>query len=67
MERTYDMIELKNDIIFLNLCNLFEKAYNFDTMNFFVFHGAVVEKISVKLPLNIFQWSVLQLLKLALF
>ena len=59
MKKRYKMTKLKGSNIFLKACNLSERVYSFNTANFFMLYGVVMEKVGVKPPFTVFQWSVL--------
>ena len=55
MKKWCAVIKLKRGIIFLKACNLSERVYIFDMVNFFMFCGATMEKIDLKPLITIFQ------------
>ena len=54
MMKRYEMVKLKRSNIFLKACNLSERIFNFNTENFFMFYGVVMEKLGVKPPFTAF-------------
>ena len=54
MKKSYEMIELKGRNIFLKACNLSENVYSLNIGNFFLFYGAMIEKLRVKSSFTVF-------------